>query len=111
MRVTWCLFLASRALKRNGIGKHVHIVLNVNEIENHTVTSHSKTTILFGSLELKWFENESRACLVNLSCMPALLNSSCLHKSSHLTDLSNSTSYMHVCFINSSSYIYLSFIT
>ncbi|KAK4855093.1 hypothetical protein QYF36_003916 [Acer negundo] len=48
-------------------------------------------------LEVLWFEKDDGASLVNLSCMPALLNSSCLHKSSCLVDLSSSASYMHIC--------------
>ncbi|XP_021907095.1 uncharacterized protein LOC110821533 isoform X3 [Carica papaya] len=48
-------------------------------------------------LEVLWDEKNGGAALINLSCLPALLNSSCLHKSSCLTDLfSGQTSCMHV---------------
>ncbi|CAA3032204.1 Hypothetical predicted protein [Olea europaea subsp. europaea] len=48
-------------------------------------------------LELSWFENENGASFVNISCLPALLNSSCLHKLSHLSNLSIQKSGTHVC--------------
>lgn len=51
------------------------------------------------SIEVSWHEKEGGSFFVNLSCLPALLNSSCLHKSSTLSDLSVSpkTSNTHVC--------------
>ncbi|KAK2990244.1 hypothetical protein RJ640_014696 [Escallonia rubra] len=48
-------------------------------------------------LQVLWFENDAGASFINLSCLPALLNSSCLHKSSYLSDLSNQTSNTHIC--------------
>ncbi|KAF9605767.1 hypothetical protein IFM89_018433 [Coptis chinensis] len=48
-------------------------------------------------LEVLWFEKEVGASLVNLSCLPALLNSSCLHKLSYLSDLSTHTNVTHIC--------------
>ncbi|CAN1806532.1 hypothetical protein LINPERHAP1_LOCUS24701 [Linum perenne] len=47
--------------------------------------------------EIAWFENQVGYSFVNLSCLPALLNSSCLHKLSHLSDLSrkSSSTYHH----------------
>ncbi|KAJ6848450.1 uncharacterized protein M6B38_274375 [Iris pallida] len=39
-------------------------------------------------LELAWFEKDSGTSLVDLSCLPAFLNSSCLHQLSCLSDLS-----------------------
>lgn len=53
---------------------------------------------LFNSLEVLWSEKDVGASFVNLSCLPALLNSSCLHKSSCLSDLTSRASYMHVRF-------------
>ncbi|OMO53545.1 Nucleic acid-binding protein [Corchorus capsularis] len=47
--------------------------------------------------EVSWFEKDAGANFVNLSCLPALLNSSCLHKLSNLSDLSSSRSSMHIC--------------
>ncbi|XP_048326191.1 uncharacterized protein LOC107403862 [Ziziphus jujuba] len=43
-------------------------------------------------LEALWFENDVGASFVNLSSMPALLNSSCLQKLSNLSNLSKQTS-------------------
>nr|GMD08296.1 Zinc finger protein like [Ipomoea batatas] len=47
--------------------------------------------------ELSWFENDPGASFVNISCLPALLNSSCLHKFSNLCDLSTHATHTHVC--------------
>ncbi|XP_022760694.1 uncharacterized protein LOC111306929 isoform X1 [Durio zibethinus] len=47
--------------------------------------------------QLSWFEKDVGASLINLSCLPALLNSSCLHKLSRLSDLSSRSSSMHIC--------------
>jgi len=51
---------------------------------------------LLDSLELAWFENGTGASFINLSCLPALINSSCLHKLFKLSDISNQTSYAQV---------------
>ncbi|KAF5752135.1 hypothetical protein HS088_TW01G00042 [Tripterygium wilfordii] len=48
-------------------------------------------------LELSWFENDVGASLTNLSILPAVLNSSCLHKLSCLSDLTSQESSMHIC--------------
>lgn len=48
------------------------------------------------SLELAWFENGTGASFINLSCLPALINSSCLHKLFKLSDISNQTCYAQV---------------
>ncbi|CAL5346860.1 unnamed protein product [Camellia sinensis] len=45
--------------------------------------------------EVLWFENDVRASFINLSCLPALLNSSCLHKLTCLSDLSSKTRSTH----------------
>ncbi|XP_021290535.1 uncharacterized protein LOC110421296 [Herrania umbratica] len=47
--------------------------------------------------EVSWFEKDVGASFINLSCLPALLNSSCLHKLSRLSDLSTKRSSMHIC--------------
>ncbi|XP_071704171.1 uncharacterized protein [Rutidosis leptorrhynchoides] len=49
------------------------------------------------SIEVSWHENEGVCIFVNLSCLPALLNSACLHKSSIILDLSENSSRTHVC--------------
>ncbi|CAL5413031.1 unnamed protein product [Camellia sinensis] len=46
--------------------------------------------------EVLWFENDVRASFINLSCLPALLNSSCLHKLTCLSDLSSKTRSTHL---------------
>ncbi|KAL5996422.1 hypothetical protein ACLOJK_026500 [Asimina triloba] len=48
-------------------------------------------------LEVSWFEKDNGA-FVNLSSLPALLNSPCLHKLSCLSDLSSQSNVMHVTF-------------
>ncbi|CBI22888.3 unnamed protein product, partial [Vitis vinifera] len=47
-------------------------------------------------VEVLWFESD-RSSFVNLSCLPALLNSSCLHQLSYLSDLSIQSSRTHIC--------------
>ncbi|XP_009786208.1 uncharacterized protein [Nicotiana sylvestris] len=49
------------------------------------------------SLELQWFENDGGASFINISCLPALLNSSFLHKLSCLSDLSVEPTGIRVC--------------
>ncbi|XP_049364288.1 uncharacterized protein LOC125829054 isoform X2 [Solanum verrucosum] len=49
------------------------------------------------SLELRWVENDVGASFINISCLPALLNSSCLHKLSCLSDLSAEPTGTRVC--------------
>lgn len=49
------------------------------------------------SLELQWFENDGGASFINISCLPALLNSSFLHKLSCLSDLSVESTGTRVC--------------
>ncbi|KAJ8623387.1 hypothetical protein MRB53_031916 [Persea americana] len=48
-------------------------------------------------LEVSWFEKDVGASFVNLSYLPALLNSSCLHKLSHLSDIAGHKNKTHVC--------------
>ncbi|XP_050239803.1 uncharacterized protein LOC126688911 [Quercus robur] len=48
-------------------------------------------------LEALWLENNVGSSFFNLSCLPALLNSSCLHKLSSLCDLSSQTSSTQIC--------------
>ncbi|PIA61070.1 hypothetical protein AQUCO_00300529v1 [Aquilegia coerulea] len=55
-------------------------------------------------LEMSWFEKDVGASLVNLSCLPALLNSPCLHKMSYLSDLSIQTNITHICNVHVEDY-------
>ncbi|XP_058757740.1 uncharacterized protein LOC131630985 isoform X2 [Vicia villosa] len=48
-------------------------------------------------LELSWFEDGTGASFINLSCLPALINSSCLYKVFQLSDISNQTFFAQVC--------------
>ncbi|KAL6990071.1 hypothetical protein U1Q18_015820 [Sarracenia purpurea var. burkii] len=48
-------------------------------------------------LEVLWFENDVGASFINLSRLPALLSSPCLHKLSYLSHLSSQTSSTHIC--------------
>ncbi|KAL0348588.1 UNVERIFIED_CONTAM: hypothetical protein Sangu_1086600 [Sesamum angustifolium] len=49
------------------------------------------------SLELSWYENGTGSSFFNLSCLPAFLNTSCLHRLLCLSDLSIRTSGVQVC--------------
>lgn len=51
----------------------------------------------FDSLELQWVESDVGTSFINISCLPVLLNSSCLHKLSCLSDLSAEPTGTHVC--------------
>ncbi|XP_039127141.1 uncharacterized protein LOC120263351 [Dioscorea cayenensis subsp. rotundata] len=51
-------------------------------------------------LEVSWVEKDNRASLVNISCLPALLNSSCLHRVSSVSDISNQRHNMHICHVS-----------
>ncbi|XP_028751755.1 uncharacterized protein LOC114711507 [Neltuma alba] len=48
-------------------------------------------------LEVSWFENDDGASFINISCLPALINSSCLHKISRLSDITCKTGYAQIC--------------
>lgn len=48
-------------------------------------------------LEVLWFEKDAGASIISISSLPALLNSSCLHKLSCLSDLSTQTRRTHIC--------------
>ncbi|XP_043708852.1 uncharacterized protein LOC122658053 [Telopea speciosissima] len=50
-------------------------------------------------LEVSWFEKDVGAQVVNLSSLPALINSSCLHKLSCLSDLSIQANATHICHV------------
>ncbi|KAI3916323.1 hypothetical protein MKW98_004764 [Papaver atlanticum] len=50
-------------------------------------------------IEVSWFEKDVGASLVNLSCSPSLLNSSCLHKLSCLSDPSGLTNITRICVV------------
>ncbi|KAG4932137.1 hypothetical protein JHK87_046139 [Glycine soja] len=60
-------------------------------------------------LEVLWFENDIGASFINLSCLPALINSSCLHKLSRLTDIFYQTSYAQVRVMHYYLNVYLTF--
>ncbi|TVU44279.1 hypothetical protein EJB05_03715, partial [Eragrostis curvula] len=47
--------------------------------------------------EVSWREKEQGSLFVNLSLLPALLNSPCLHKLSLLSDLPHSSNRTHIC--------------
>nr|CAB3492592.1 unnamed protein product [Digitaria exilis] len=49
------------------------------------------------SLEVSWREKEPGSLFVNLSLLPALLNSSCLHNLAPLSDLPRLTNRTHIC--------------
>uniref|UniRef100_A0A0E0D947 Cell division control protein 24 OB domain-containing protein n=1 Tax=Oryza meridionalis TaxID=40149 RepID=A0A0E0D947_9ORYZ len=50
-------------------------------------------------LEVAWTEKEPGSLFVNISLLPALLNSTCLHKLSLLSDLPHSTNRTHICHV------------
>ncbi|KAI5349228.1 hypothetical protein L3X38_002115 [Prunus dulcis] len=77
-------FVKSWSLRRLSIGHTVYI--------SGLTCSMTK----WRGLEALWFENTAGASFFNLSSLPALLNSSCLHKLSSLSDLSSQTSCMQI---------------
>uniref|UniRef100_A0A0E0P3I2 Cell division control protein 24 OB domain-containing protein n=1 Tax=Oryza rufipogon TaxID=4529 RepID=A0A0E0P3I2_ORYRU len=50
-------------------------------------------------LEVAWTEKEPGSLFVNISLLPALLNSTCLHNLSLLSDLPHSTNRTHICHV------------
>lgn len=77
-------FVKSWSLGKLGIGHMIYITGLTCSMTKHK------------SIEVSWHEKEGGSFIVNLSCLPALLNSSCLHKSSTLSDLSPKSSNTHV---------------
>ncbi|XP_054805110.1 uncharacterized protein LOC129308120 isoform X2 [Prosopis cineraria] len=78
-------FTASWSLGRLGLGHAVFI--------SGLTCSKSKQK----RLEVSWFENDDGASFINISCLPALINSSCLHKLSRLSDTTSQTGYAKIC--------------
>ncbi|KAJ4795392.1 Nucleic acid-binding proteins superfamily [Rhynchospora pubera] len=78
-------FVGSWSLTRAGIGHRVYI-------SGLTCSMNSQKI-----LEVSWFEKEPGSSFVNLSCLPAFLNSSCLHRLSCLSDISDQTDRTHIC--------------
>ncbi|XP_072966345.1 uncharacterized protein [Typha angustifolia] len=81
-------FVESWSLGRVGVGHTVYI-------SGLTCSMTSEKL-----LEVSWFEKESGTSLVNLSCLPALLTSSCLQKIVYLSDVSNLTNTTHICHVH-----------
>ncbi|KAL3508164.1 hypothetical protein ACH5RR_033546 [Cinchona calisaya] len=78
-------FVRSWSLGRLGLGHTVYIsgLTSFTSRENR--------------LQLSWLESDIGASFINISCLPALLNSSCLHKLSSLSDLPIQTGVTHIC--------------
>ncbi|KAL8153669.1 hypothetical protein V2J09_011429 [Rumex salicifolius] len=68
-------FINSWSLGRLGLGHTVYI-------------SGLTCSMTQQNLEASWFETDDKASFINLSCLPAMLNSSCLHQLSCLADIS-----------------------
>lgn len=58
---------------------------------------HDETKALSGRLEALWFETDGKASFINLSSLPAMLNSSCLHELSCLADIPMKKVGTHIC--------------
>ncbi|KAJ6891403.1 hypothetical protein NC651_024793 [Populus alba x Populus x berolinensis] len=78
-------FARSWSFGRLGIGHTVYLSGLSCHLRKHS------------GLEATWYDNAAGAFFVNLSCLPALLNSSCLHKLSCLSDLSSEASCTYIC--------------
>ncbi|KAL5209440.1 hypothetical protein ABZP36_005063 [Zizania latifolia] len=78
-------FVGAWSLGRVGVGHMVYI-------SGLTCTLSSKNI-----LEVLWIEKEPGSLFVNLSLLPALLNSTCLHNLSLLSDIPHSTNRTHIC--------------
>ncbi|RLN38625.1 uncharacterized protein C2845_PM01G25140 [Panicum miliaceum] len=77
------IFIGPWSLGRVGVGHLVYI--------SGLACTMSSTNIL----EVSWREKEPGSLFVNLSLLPALLNSSCLHNLAPLSDLPRSTNRTH----------------
>ncbi|XP_042516134.1 uncharacterized protein LOC122090560 isoform X2 [Macadamia integrifolia] len=80
-------FVGSWSLGRLGIGNMIYIC---------GLTCYMTTR---KRLEVSWFEKDVGSQVVNLSSLPALINSSCLHKLSCLSDLSIKANATHICHV------------
>ncbi|KAL6548195.1 hypothetical protein OROGR_008616 [Orobanche gracilis] len=78
-------FVRSWSLGRLGIGHTVYL------------SGLSSSLTPRKSLELSWYENGTGSSFFNLSCLPAFLNTSCLHRLLSLTDLSIHAKGAQVC--------------
>ncbi|XP_044985898.1 uncharacterized protein LOC123453187 isoform X2 [Hordeum vulgare subsp. vulgare] len=83
--LTKLIFTRHWSLGRVGVGHMVYI--------SGLTCSLNKTNIL----EVSWSEKEPGSLFVNLSLLPALLNSTCLHNISLLSDLPHSANRTHIC--------------
>lgn len=105
--------LLCRSLGRVGVGHMVYIsaltcalsTTNMSGARSFMLTfiiymllcgQSSDCYLLVNSLEVSWHEKEPGSLFVNLSLLPALLNSACLHNLSPLSDLPHSTNRTHV---------------
>ncbi|PUZ36239.1 hypothetical protein GQ55_9G022000 [Panicum hallii var. hallii] len=79
------IFIGPWSLGRVGVGHMVYI------------SGLACTMSLTNILEVTWREKEPGSLFVNLSLLPALLNSSCLHNLAPLSDLPRLTNRTHVC--------------
>ncbi|CDO98770.1 unnamed protein product [Coffea canephora] len=78
-------FVGLWSLGRLGLGHTVYI------------SGLTSSTSIENRLQLSWLESDIGASFINISCLPALLNSSCLHKLSRLSDLSIRIGVTHIC--------------
>ncbi|KAH6831854.1 Nucleic acid-binding proteins superfamily [Perilla frutescens var. hirtella] len=78
-------FVKSWSLGRLGIGHTVYI------------SGLSSSLSSVKSLELSWYENSGGSSFFNLSCLPAFLNTQCLHRLLCLSNLSIHTRGVQVC--------------
>ncbi|VAH97580.1 unnamed protein product [Triticum turgidum subsp. durum] len=83
--LTKLIFTGHWSLGRVGVGHMVYI--------SGLTCSLNKINIL----EVSWSEKEPGSLFVNLSLLPALLNSTCLHNISLLSDLPHSANRTHIC--------------
>ncbi|XP_027165215.1 uncharacterized protein LOC113765288 isoform X4 [Coffea eugenioides] len=89
-------FVGSWSLGRLGLGHTVYISgLTSSTSRGNRIISSCFCCMLDG-LQLSWLESDIGASFINISCLPALLNSSCLHKLSRLSDLSIRIGVTHI---------------
>ncbi|KAJ3669300.1 hypothetical protein LUZ60_011250 [Juncus effusus] len=81
-------FTSSWSLGRVGVGHTVYI---------SSLSCHKNPQ---RTLEVSWFEKEAGSSFINISCLPALLNSSCLHNLSLLSHLTPQTETTQICCVN-----------
>ncbi|KAF3776532.1 hypothetical protein EJ110_NYTH47743 [Nymphaea thermarum] len=91
-----CLYGVVKSIRREIDNPSITFSMTIEDATGRVVV---KLHFLRSWLEVLWFEKDTGTSLVNISCLPALLNSTCLHKLSSLSELQCQGSATHICSI------------